>query len=402
MKASAREAPAIPRRRFLKRLVAGAGAVVGTANLGVLAQPRQRPRYEGPNIIIIRFGGGARRRESIDPAHTFSPYLCHDLVPRGVLFKNMMIDSFQPPKGVDTSHGQGTLYILTGKYVKYRDVEGQFLGQRFEAPVPTVFEYLRKSFDIPDHETLIVNGEDRTAEEFYNFSNHHLFGVNYRSQTLSLFRYKTYLLRRQIDAGLWAGAELEQKQKELETMEAVDYRTSGAPDSREILDFWGRWRSYYGESGLVNPRGDRLLTELAVRALRQLRPKLMMVNYNDCDYVHWGYMSHYTRGISIMDLGIRQIMRAVEADEEYRDNTILVVVPDCGRDSNPFVPVPCQHHFGSRSAHEIFSLLMGPGIARGQVVDHPVDQTQLASTIGALMGFEPAYAEAAPLEEAFL
>jgi hypothetical protein len=90
----------------------------------------------------------------------------------------------------------------------------------------------------------------------------------------------------------------------------------------------------------------------------------------------------------------------VDADDEYRDNTVFVIVPDCGRDSNPFAPVPCQHHFGSRSSHEIFALLFGPGIARGQVVDRPVDQIDLAATVGQIMGFNAECADGSPLEEA--
>ena len=116
-------------------------------------------------------------------------------------------------------------------------------------------------------------------------------------------------------------------------MEQVDYRASERHgQGPELTDFWERWRRYYGETGLINPRGDRLLTELALRALRELRPKLLMVNYQDCDYVHWGILSHYTRAVSIMDNGLQQIVAAVEADPEYRDNTVFVVVPDCGRD----------------------------------------------------------------------
>ena len=123
-----------------------------------------------------------------------------------------MIDSLE---GVATSHGQGTLYILTGKYDKYRDVTGRFLGQRFEAKVPTIFEYLRNAYRVPSHETLIVNGEDRTHEEFYSFSNHHLFGANFRSNALSLYRFKTYLLRRQIAEGEVSEKKLAQLEKEL-------------------------------------------------------------------------------------------------------------------------------------------------------------------------------------------
>lgn len=125
-----------------------------------------------------------------------------------------------------------------------------------------------------------------------------------------------------------------------------------------------------------------------------------MVNYQDCDYVHWGYMSHYTRAVAIMDEGIKQIVSAVETDEAYRDNTIFVVVPDCGRDTNPFADVPCQHHFNSRSAHEVFALLFGPGVPRGVVVDKLVDQSQIAATLGRLMGFKSEFAEQRILEEA--
>ena len=126
-----------------------------------------------------------------------------------------------------------------------------------------------------------------------------------------------------------------------------------------------------------------------------------MVNYNDPDYVHWGYMSHYTRGIAVMDEGLRQIVATVEADPEYRDNTVFVVVPDCGRDTNPFADVPCQHHFGSRSSHEIFALIFGPGVQKGVVYDKPVDQISLAATIGKLTGAGAEFAEGPILSEAF-
>jgi len=42
--------------------------------------------------------------------------------------------------------------------------------------------------------TLIVNGEDRPDEEFYTFSNHFAYGINFRSNTLSLYRFKAWLM----------------------------------------------------------------------------------------------------------------------------------------------------------------------------------------------------------------
>ena len=403
----------LPRRSFL---LAGAGAGVGclaaleappdakVASAAETAGPR--PEYRGPNVVIVRWGGGSRRRESIDPRHTCAPFLTHELTRRGVLFNRMEIDRF---RDYQTSHGEGTLYLLTGRYDRFRDVAEtrpevprRFLGARFEAQVPTLFEYFREAFDVPDHQALLVNGEDRGDEEFYNFSNHHLFGVRYRSQTLSLRRYKTWLLQQQLADGRFTGAALEKSRKELRELESLDYRAAGASSPGPALGaFWARWREYYGDSGLVNPRGDRLLTELTLRAIRELRPRLVMINYQDVDYVHWGYLDHYTRGMAIMDDELRKLVGLVEAEPGYRDNTLWVVVPDCGRDDNPFMAVPCQHHFGSRSAHEIFALFLGPGVPRGQVVDRVVSQVQVAATVGRFMGFPTPFAEGAVLEEAF-
>ncbi|MBT5710599.1 hypothetical protein HOI71_06125 [Candidatus Poribacteria bacterium] len=385
------------RRTFLTGALGGLAAL-HVRPRGALAQPRI-PGYDGPNVIIVRFGGGCRRQETILTDDTYSPYLRHVLAERGTLFSGMEMSESDD---VETGHGQGTLNVLTGRYDRYKDVEDRFLGERFEAQTPTVFELLRKSYAVPEHQTLIVNGEDRIDEEFYTFSNHHLFGVEYRSRVLSLYRYKTYLLRQQLAEGSIADDDLPKAEKELAKMEGSDYRTEGAyVESPEIVGFWEKWRAYYGDTGFVNPRGDRLLTELSVRAMRELRPKLMMVNYNDCDYVHWGNMSHYTRGVAIMDEGLRRLVEAADAEDAYRDNTVFVVVPDCGRDDNPFMAVPCQHHANTRSAREIFALIVGPGIAPGVWIDDTTDQIAVAPTVAALMGVGAPDAEGTALEQAF-
>src|SRR5688500_10901631 len=114
----------VPRRAFLKSAMTTAGALaLGPQWTG--ASDARKPAYTGPNVIVVRFGGGVRRRETIDPKHTYAPFLCNDLTRRGTLFKKMEIDLLE---GVETSHGQGTLYIVTGRYEKYKDVGGKFLG----------------------------------------------------------------------------------------------------------------------------------------------------------------------------------------------------------------------------------------------------------------------------------
>ena len=230
--------------------------------------------------------------------------------------------------------------------------------------------------------------------------------ITYSAQTFAPtcfpYRFKIWKLREELIAGKYEGKELEKQKKELAKMEALDYRNENRHGrNEEMMAFWQRWSNYYGNSGLVNPRGDRLLTELAIRAMNELQPKLMMINYNDPDYVHWGYMNHYTRGISIIDEGIRNLVQATKLNEAYRDNTVFVIVPDCGRDTNLLQPAQCQHHFNTKSSHEIFALLVGPGIAKNTVVDKPTTQASIAATIGELMQFRTDYTEGPVLEQAF-
>jgi hypothetical protein len=390
------------RRDFLGHL---AGSTLSLPLLSAADPPPAAalPDYRGPNVIVVRFGGGVRRRETIDLDRTYSPFVRKELAKRGTLFTRMEISQFED---INTSHGEGTLYILTGKYEKFKGIgakigDKRVFDDRFEASVPTLFEYLRSSFNVPTHQALIVNGEDRTDEEFYSFSNHHLFGASYRAETLSLARYKAWLFPQLLNAGSESPARQKELRESLDKLRKADYRLLKDQQDRQIQAFWQRWREFYGDTGFRNPRGDRLLTELSLRALKELRPRLLMINYADPDYVHWGYLQHYTTAISVIDDGVKQLTSFVDVDPEYRNNTVFVIVPDCGRDSNPFAPIPCQHHFNSKSSHEIWALVVGPGVPKNVVVDKPADQTQLAATVGRIMGFQTPFADNRVLEAAF-
>jgi hypothetical protein len=384
----------LDRREFTAGLAAA--AVSGTATS---FSAQAAPAYRGANVVIVRFGGGVRRRETIAAGTTFAPFLSNVLAKRGVLIPSMTIAQLE---GVDTSHAEGTLNILTGRYRAYRDAGSRLLAQHLEPTEPTVFEYLRRAFDVPVHQTLLVNGEDRPQEEFFSYGVHRSHGIAYRSEVLSLYRFKLWKLRTRLARGIGSEADLGAARKELQNLERLDYRGAGPGQAPPIEAMWQRWQEYYGDQGLKNPRGDSALTELAIWALRHLRPRLMMINYQDPDYVHWGNATHYTRAITVIDKGVERLVGAVDADPEYRDRTVFVIVPDCGRDANPLMSVPFQHHFNSRSAHEIWAVLLGPGIAKARVLDKPVDQASIAATIGGIMGFRAHRAEGRALHEVML
>jgi hypothetical protein len=373
--------PLLDRRTFHK----GLATAVLAATLPAVA----KAGYRGPNVILVRFGGGVRRAETIVRETTYAPFLVHDLIPRGAFVPDMRIAQLD---GVATSHAEGTLNLLTGRYLAYRDAGSEFLNDRLEPTEPTLFEYLRDAFAIPAHQALLINGEDRPQEEFLTYGVHDHYGIAVRAEMLSLFRFKLYKTARIIEENADPRAVLAAATLRGDLL-AKDPRAMADAQSPEVTSFWDRWRARYGDEGFRNARGDRLLTALALTAMADLQPRLMMVNYQDPDYVHWGNPSHYTRAIAIIDDGLRQIVAATEALPFYRDNTVIVVTPDCGRDANPLLGVPFQHHFNSASAHETWAVLAGPRVAKGAVLDRPADQSAIAPTIAALMGLRAPRAE---------
>ncbi|PCJ59749.1 MAG: hypothetical protein COA79_10110 [Planctomycetota bacterium] len=340
-------------------------------------------KYAGPNIIIIRFGGGVRRKETIQSKYTYAPFFNKVLMPQGTLFSNMII---RKGEGIESSHEQGTLRILNGNYQMKKGDEGGVFDSHYQPDTATLFELMRKNFNLPEHKTLMINNEDRLQEEFFTFSKSNDFGSKYKGHVLSLHRFKLFILRNKLKALSGESKAKKLMLKELKKLETFSKKINFEIEFPEIINqFWANWYKLYGDSGLRNERGDRLLTQLSLMALKKLKPNFLMVNYNDPDYVHWGFKAHYTRGISIIDNGLQEIYRFCQHDPYYKNNTYFVVVPDCGRDNSRAAAIPYQHHFGSKSSREIFTFITGPNIKKGKIDNKQCDQIDVVSTISHLL-----------------
>src|SRR5258705_1733580 len=88
--------PASPRRTFIRGVIAGGGLLAAGGRLSatesLLGETADiKPAFRGPNVVLIRFGGGARRKETSDPQSTYSPFLCRQGVNRGTSFNDIAI-----------------------------------------------------------------------------------------------------------------------------------------------------------------------------------------------------------------------------------------------------------------------------------------------------------------------
>lgn len=363
------------------------------ASLAAVQAPRPvRAADTGLNVILVRFGGGVRRAETIGTA-TYAPFLRDVLAPAGILIPDLRIEQLD---GSATSHAEGTLNLLTGRYRSWVDAGSGLLDDRLQPVEPTLFEALRTALGLASHEVLLINGEDRPQEEFFTLTPDDHRGFRVEAEMLSLHRFKLWSARQDLAAGADGAAD------RVQHLLAVDRRGATPDPSAPVAAFWQAWADRWGRDGFRNPRGDRLLTELALDAMSRLRPRFLMVNYQDPDYVHWGNPSFYTRAIGVIDEGLRTLWMAAQTDPFYAGRTVFVVTPDCGRDANPLMDVPFQHHFNSPEAHRVWAVVAGVGagarIPRGRVMDRAADQTQVAATVAALMGTRMSRGEGAALD----
>jgi hypothetical protein len=146
---------------------------------------------------------------------------------------------------------------------------------------------------------------------------------------------------------------------------------------------------------------DELSLYIARQLMRQVAPSLLWITLHDIDVAHSGAYSLYIEGIRRTDRLCSDLWKAIQTEPEYAGATTLFILPDFGRDSdddaagNGF-----QHHrTGDTLSRTTWMLVVGPGVREGAVFDRAVDSTDLVPTVGALLGFNPAYAKGKPVNE---
>lgn len=413
--------PTLTRRQLLRR---GSGllALAGLPRLGVARPRAELPGARLPKVVLVQYGGCVRRRETIQEAGTtLSHFLFHNLLPEGTVYTNAF-------NRLITGHAHGSLYLFSGRYHEYP--QGLFTEKRFVPVAPTLHELARKHLDLAEHEAIVIHNEQEDSE-FLWASRDPGYGAAFRPGLLSIYRLRGKILaadveetRAQVEAGNVGEDELRKVERSLREHRAKCYREPGegylddGPEieawcrrflqhyeppgqrTREDLAPRGYWQSLYSLYDRLLPQGDEGWTLMALRALEELRPRVLSVIYRDVDYVHWGLPYLYRKGIQAMDKGLWEIARYLDSDPYYRGTTYLVVVPEAGRDTSPFKRLPFQHHSPEDpGAHEVFVYVRGPGVARGRRIDREVDLVDVLPTLGKLLGFPTPQAEGKLLED---
>lgn len=374
------------RREFLR-----AGSVLAVAagfesRLSAVTAPPDGAVPGDPNVLLVLFGGGTRNSESIaDPERRYVPCLWNRLRPEGTLFSDVRNDGL-------IVHTSAAASILSGHW------EHLDLAWKSPARHPTLFERVRRSLALPHEDCWALVYAVILASPVFSE------GTGYGHAASANVFYPPTVPRatreRVLELTARAGAIGDSDRHAALLGEARQLlRSTARPHYEGLLgpgpetfarEFFARWRQ---EDGTTSH--DAFVAEAAKAVMRRFHPRFVMVGFGEIDCAHYGNFSRYTDAIRRTDALTFDLWTAIQADAFYRDRTYLVVTPDHGRELERPGGEGFVHHSNfytgegaDEGCRQVWALILGPGIPKGETRSEALSQLQIAPTIGRFFGLE--------------
>lgn len=372
----------VDRRVFLR----SAGAAAASALMGRCGGRAGRDPDPKPRLVVVLFGGGTRSCDTVeDPRHRFIPHLWRELVPRGTLLSNVRVEG-------RVVHPLSAGSIVTGHW-EWDDLD-------WTRPVahPTLFERFRRARRAPDTDAWLFAYASILSQAGVSRAPGHgaAFGANVvEPPTIPRWAadHMDRLLRVVAARGDRA-AERRAAQSAAELARAASRIETGGLRSKEAADFlragYRAWRRGRGSTS-----HDAFLTDQAIRCMRRFAPAVVTVMYGEIDCAHYGSWSRYTEAIQRTDRLVHRLWREIQRLPAYRDRTLLLVLPDHGReqDGQGWGFVHHSDFYTNRGADEacrrVWLLAVGPGVRAGARIHRPVPITAVAATGLEHLGVDP-------------
>lgn len=365
------------RRTLMQTLMAAVSQRLGAA-ASVPAKGRSK------RLVLVTIGG-IRRQESFSEQGIVNvPRLFHDLLPQSLFYP------YTVNEGV-TSHFNSIASILTGVY-EHVDDWGS------EKPThPTIFHYVKegKPFD-PNDCWVVTSNKQLTA----NISP----GMNVILAKQLLIEAVERIIMGQSQRRM---LEREQLLQEMKALMETDYERIGwsVPMTSTFQDPAVKSTFVDALAGFIHGptapvSGDELTLTVGCEVLKRLSPAMLMMNFSDVEVAHSGSYSLHLGGIRRSDMLCHRLWEYIQANPELKATTTLLIMNEFGRDpdgssTNGFF----NHRTDTETCRMAWSMVLGPGIRKPQVVERVVRQIDFAPSIGGWMGFEAVKARGGRLPE---
>ena len=179
----------------------------------------------------------------------------------------------------------------------------------------------------------------------------------------------------------------------------------GAYAVNQNLDNWG-----FGTRNVLSQEIDRTLSSWGLASIEAFedvrsiaaasnyiadkRPLFTAFNLQGADCCHYDF-SRYCRNLHVVDYALACMWKRIQDTENMSENTILIVVPEHGRNlthnmlADDFGFYGCDHN--DDTAREIFCLVSGPPhlVNQNLIIDSSVQTIDVAPTIAQCVGVDP-------------
>ena len=379
--------PEVLRRDLLR----GAAALLADAVLPRRAFPAELA--PSTRAIVVTFGGGVRWEDTFaTEGWPNIPHLVSDLLPQALFFPEARYDGL-------TGHFNATGALVTG-CLQNVDAYGT------EAPVtPTVFECFRKERALPPEAAWVVASNKSFG--LLGGSKLRDFGDPWAANVILPKHFLVQAIRSAVSTE--AGPGVEDREALAERMvsaldegyEGFGWRVhdAGRTPSTEIHALLAKSLLDYFNDPLVPTSGDELTYFMTKEIMSRLAPPLVVVNFWDVDVAHFGAYSLYLEAIRRTDRLVHGLWQHAQSLPGYRDRTVLIVVPEMGRDGDESGNGFQNHRSGDESCRRLWLLVVGAGVPRGLVAERRVRTLDVAPTLARVLGFKMPPGEGRPLDE---
>ena len=390
--------PTVASRRDFLRIVAGTGLAAASGSLAPAAEA-QSPAPALRRLVLVIFGGGTRSSEAIDdPEHRYIPRLWKEMVPQAALLTNMRVQQ-------RVVHPNCNGSIKTGHW-EWDDLD-------WSRPLahPTIFEIVRKHRDLPDlaawsfvYASILANTGHSMATGYGD-----RFAANV-VQPPTIPRTAGEEMGRRMAEAAGTGS------REAELVAAAECARLARSGSRIdttglhsevarawLLEQYDAWRRADGTTS-----HDAFLAGCAIACMKRFSPEVMSVDFGEIDCAHYGSWSRYVEAIRRTDALTWRLWQTVQSLADYRDRTLMLILPDHGRELERPGGSGFIHHsdfYTNEGADEgcrrVWMLAIGPGIDRGARIARPLPITSAAASglrflgLDASPGAAPAFLEGA-------
>jgi hypothetical protein len=370
------------RREFL-RIAAGAAAAGGLlstrpANPTPSNPPADSPPPNERRLVVVLFGGGVRFTESMgDPEHRYIPRLWKEMVPRGTLLENMRVEG-------RVVHPNSNASIKTG-HREYEDLD-------WSKPLthPTIFEIVRRQRKLPDtaawslvYASILANTGRSTAAGYGD-----AFAANV-VEPPTIPRTTAEEMERRMAAARAAGSPEAQAKAAADCARLArseSHISTAGLRSEEAKRWFDGWYQAWRKADDTTSH-DAFLARAAIDCMKQFSPHVLSVDFGEIDCAHYGSWSRYVEAIRRTDELTWQLWRATETLPDYRGRTLVLVLPDHGREEERPGGTGFIHHsdFYTRQGEDegcrrVWMLAIGPNVTAGRRIARPAPITAAAAT----------------------